>query len=510
MSTRPAKQPNQDNRASIATTGYDSLCRHFRRISHFEHFSALGDWDQATMMPLGGGESRAEAMAELALHIHALKTEPGLDERLQAAASEPLDEGQRANLREMQYQFHQASLVPGELVQEKTRLGYLCENAWREQRMNNDWRGFRPNLEAVMALTREEAQIRGEAQGIAPYDALLERFEPGMSSARLEQCFGELGLWLPGLIQEVVDRQAREPESRLEGQYPRQGQEALGREVMALLGFDFNQGRLDVSGHPFCGGVPGDIRLTTRYDESDFTSALMGIIHETGHARYEQGLPKAWRGQPAGLARSMGLHESQSLFFEMQIGRSAAFLGLLQPGIAQHLGGRFDTSQLTNGYTRVHPGRIRVDADEVTYPCHILLRFEAEKALIDGSLRVAELPDFWSAKMQQLLGINTDGDYRNGCMQDIHWTLGELGYFPSYTLGAMYAAQFRFTMEEQLGNLDALIASGNLAPIVDWLAQNVWSRGSLYETDELIRRATGEALNARHLQRHLRQRYLGS
>ncbi|MGL4219043.1 MAG: carboxypeptidase M32, partial [Shewanella sp.] len=465
------------------TPSYDKLTAHFQKISHFEHFSALGDWDQAAMMPLGGGSERGDAMAELALHIHTLKTAPHLGDNLALAAQEVLTSEQHANLREMQYQYRQATLVPGELVQAKTKMAYQCENAWREQRKNNDWQGFKPNLKAIIALAREEALIRAQAQNISPYDALLDKFEPGMTTAKLEQTFGNLKTWLPTLIQNVLEKQACEPTLKLNGPFDIMAQQTLGRDVMAYLGFDFNHGRLDISSHPFCGGVPSDVRITTRYNQADFSSAIMGIVHETGHARYEQGLPKQWRGQPAGLARSMGVHESQSLFCEMQLGANPAFLRQLQPLINQHLGCEFSAQDLARHYTRVNPGLIRVDADEVTYPCHILLRFEAEKAFIDGSLSVDDLPDFWSSQMQQLLGINTEGNYRDGCMQDIHWAVGELGYFPSYTLGAMYAAQCRFAMERSLGPIENLIDKGRLSQVFDWLGKQIWSKGSLFTTD---------------------------
>lgn len=488
---------------------YQSLRKHFAQIAHFEHFNALGDWDQATMMPMGGSEGRSDAMATLAGHIHSMRTAPWLMDVIAQAEDEALSHIDRANLREMKRQCLEATAVPQSLVEAKTKAAYKCENAWRSQRNDNDWQGFKPNLEAVMTLVREEAAHRAAASGLAPYDTLLDKFEPGMTAAKIESTFAQVRQFLPGLIQEVCSRQTCEQQAAIEGPFDIQAQEAIGREIMQILGFDFNQGRLDVSSHPFCGGVPGDVRLTTRYRDDDFTGALLGIIHETGHARYEQGLPQALRGQPAGAARSMAVHESQSLFFEMQLGASQAFIEQITPNINRHFKRNFSAGQLIHQATRVKPGLIRVDADEVTYPCHILLRFEAEKALVDGSLTVADLPDFWSAQMQQLLGINTDGDYRNGCMQDIHWTLGELGYFPSYTLGAMYAAQLRFAIEASLGPLDTLITKRQLDKVFAWLNTNIWSQGSLLETDALISAATGEPLNARYLERHLRQRYLG-
>lgn len=486
---------------------YSKLSQHFQKISHFEHLSALGDWDQATMMPSGGSEARGAAMAELAGHIHELKTADFIEETLNLAADEVLNIEQAANLREMQYQYFQANIVPASLVQSKTQLAYQCEHAWRVQRKNNDWQGFKPNLEALITLVREEAAIRAQAQNIPPYDALLSKFEPGMTTRRLEKVFGSLKSWLPQMITQVQADQLNDLKVAIPS-FSAEKQEALGRDVMSFLGFDFTQGRLDTSSHPFCGGVPGDIRLTTRFDETDFTQGLMGVIHETGHARYEQGLPKQWRGQPVGGHRSMAIHESQSLFCEMQLGRGAGFLSQLEPLISQHLGTGLDTQALTKLYTRVEPGFIRVDADEVTYPCHILLRFEAEKGLVDGNLAVADLPDFWAENMQNLLGVDTRGNYQNGCMQDIHWAVGELGYFPSYTLGAMYAAQFRYAIEKSLGSVDALVAQGKIQVIFDWLEQNIWSKGCLLSTDELVKQATGELLNPEYFKRHLEQRYL--
>ncbi|WOT05745.1 carboxypeptidase M32 [Shewanella youngdeokensis] len=490
-----------------ANKNYQQLCEHFQNISHFEHLSALGDWDQAAMMPTGGGEARGAAMATLAKHIHSLKTAPMLEDTIAAAEQESLSGEQQANLREIRYQFQQANIVPGSLVEAKTKAAYHCEQAWREQRSQNDWQGFKPNLENVLALTKEEANIRAAALNISPYDALLDKFEPGMTSARLEQIFGGLKLWLPSLIEQVQDQQQHQPSYAI-AQAASDAQALLSRDVMTLLEFDFNHGRLDTSSHPFCGGVPSDVRLTTRYDVADFTSGLMGVVHETGHAKYEQGLPHKWRGQPAGNARSMAIHESQSLFCEMQLGRGSAFLKQLQPQLKQRLDCNLSHEQLLNIYSKVSPGHIRVDADEVTYPCHILLRFEAEKAIVSNQLAVADLPDFWSQQMQSLLGINTDGDYKNGCMQDIHWAVGEMGYFPSYTLGAMYAAQFKAAIERQLGSIEDLVANGKLSTIMGWLNHNIWSKGSLLTTDELVQHATGDTLNPAHFKQHLIERYL--
>jgi len=327
----------------------------------------------------------------------------------------------------------------------------------------------------------------------------------------IDRIFSAVKQWLPGLISAVMDKQSHEHVLPPQGSFPVEQQRQLGLSVMKLLGFDFDAGRLDVSVHPFCGGVPEDVRITTRYREDDFMQSLMGIIHETGHARYEQGLPHALLHLPVGQARSMGIHESQSLSFEMQLGRNPAFLALIAPLIRQHLGEQpaFAADNLALLYSRVRPGFIRVDADELCYPAHIILRYEIEKALIEGEIEAEDIPALWDEKMQAYLGVDTRGNYRQGCLQDIHWTDGSFGYFPSYTLGAMYAAQYFAVMRRGMPDLDQRIAAGDLSAVTDWLQQHIWSQASQYSTAELIEQATGEALNPEYFRAHLQARYLG-
>ena len=346
--------------------------------------------------------------------------------------------------------------------------------------------------------------------GLSRYDSLLEQFEPGMRTAQLDPLFDGVKQWLPSLITQVQAKQANDVVIQPTGTFATERQKALGLAVMQLLGFDFNHGRLDVSVHPFCGGVSEDVRLTTRYDEHDVAQALMGVIHETGHARYEQGLPAQWRSLPVGQARSMGVHESQSLFFEMQLARHPAFIAQLAPMLVEQFGEQpaFSADNLAKLYTRVQPGLIRVDADEVTYPAHVMLRYEIERDLIEGKLAAKDLPERWDDLMQQYLGISTQGNYKDGCMQDIHWTDGSFGYFPSYTLGAMYAAQQAQAMQTELGSFDLLI-SQHLPSIFDWLQRNIWQHASLLETDQLITQACGQPLTAQAFKHHLEQRYLG-
>lgn len=489
---------------------YQSLTRTFTRLSRFQHLSAIAGWDMFAMMPPGGSTARGEALAELGVLQHQILTDKKVGDWLRNALQEELNDVEQANLREMTRQYQQAALLPESLVEAKALAGSKCEHAWRTQRPANDWAGFSANLKEVVKLSREEAKIRAQAKGCSPYDALLDIFEPDMTSARLDVLFADLKSWLPDLLQRVVDKQSRETLIAPVGPFPVATQRELGLEAMTLLGFDFNAGRLDVSAHPFCGGVPEDVRITTRYDENELLSALFGVVHETGHARYEQNLPRQWLGQPVALARSTAIHESQSLFFEMQLGRSEAFLKRLLPAIIQHFGAQpaFEESNFIAWNQRVKPGFIRVDADEVSYPAHVILRYEIERALINGEIEVDDIPALWHEKMQAWLGLSTEGNYRNGCMQDIHWTDGGFGYFPSYTLGAMYAAQLFQAARNALPGLDEAIAQGDFSALFDWLRQNIWQHGSRFSTSQLIEQATGEALNSRYFRQHLTARYL--
>ena len=487
---------------------YATLVSTFTKLYRYQHLAAIAGWDQAAMMPNKGNDARGAALAELAVLIHGTLTAPALAEAF-AGARAVVDPVERASVREMTRRWRAATVLPASLVERKSLAGSMCEHAWRTQRRANDWAGFLTNWQPVVECARQEAQLLAESTGLAPYDALVDRFEPGITSAMIEPIFTELKGWLPALTQEVSAKQATQKVIAAQGPFPIDKQRALGLEIMTLLGFDFDGGRLDVSTHPFCGGVAEDVRITTRYREDDFVQAMMGIVHETGHARYEQRLPRAWVCLPLGQARSMGVHESQSLSFEMQLGRSRPFLELITPLLQKHFGEQpaFTAENLARIYNRVDRGFIRVDADELTYPMHVILRFEIERALIEREIEPDDVPTLWDEKMRAYLGVDTRGNYTNGCLQDIHWTDGAFGYFPSYTLGALYAAQYFASIRAKHPDLDARIAQGNLAPIFDWLEDHIWSQASRWETDELIRRATGASLSTAHFERYLRARY---
>ena len=491
---------------------YQQLHQHFLKISHFNHLDAICSWDQAAVMPDGGNEARGAAMAELSVLIHQLTTAPQLADWIAAAETENLAAQERVSLAAIKRRWQQANQLPEDLVMAQSLANSTCEHAWREQRKNNDWQGFKTNLAKVVELAREEASIRAAGTSLSRYDAMLDLYEPGMNTNALDELFGEVKTWLPEFIQRAAEIQASQNLMVPQGPFAIEQQKELGLAAMQLLGFDFNHGRLDVSAHPFCGGVPSDVRITTRYDESDFMKALFGVIHETGHARYEQNLPAQWAGLPVGEARSMGVHESQSLFFEMQLARSPELTQLLAPLAAKILGREqdpaFSAANLYALNTRMKRDFIRVDADELTYPAHVILRYEIERALIEGDIEVDDIPALWNEKMQAYLGLSTEGNYRNGCMQDIHWAGGSFGYFPSYTLGAMYAAQEFAAAERAIPQLRQNIAAGNLSELFQWLKTNIWSQASLLSTDDLMIAATGEPLNARCFKAHLERRYL--
>ena len=500
------------NTRTRPTPAYTKLTAIHSRLYRLRHLADIVSWDRNVMMPRKGNAARAAAEAELAALIHGALTEPQLADLVVAADAEPLDDFERANLREIRRGWRDANALPEALVQRRALVCAACEHSWRSQRAANDWPGFLANFREVVAVAREEATLLGATSGLSRYDALLDRYEPGMRAREVDLLFADLKRWLPDLVRRVQGKQRQERVIRPRGPFPIAAQKALGLELMALLGFDFEAGRLDESAHPFSGGVPEDVRLTTRYAEGDFVPSLMGIIHETGHARYEQNLPRAWLGQPIGQARSFGIHESMSLSFEMQLARSRAFLTLLAPRIAAHFGAdpALAPDNLVPLMTRVAPGLIRVAADEITYPLHIILRYEIERPLIEGEIEAEEVPRLWDEKMAALLGCDTRGNYRDGCLQDVHWADGAFGYFPSYTLGAMYAAQWFACLGRDVPDLDRRVGQGDLAPVFDWMGAHIWSQASRWETPELAVRASGEALNPAHFRAHLERRYLGT
>lgn len=485
----------------------------------FHDVAVLGDtirllhWDQAAMMPAGGGGARAEQLARLSAMRHDRLVAPGLRDLLTEAEASPdgLDEWQRANLREMRRQADRASAVPGDLVAAHSKASTLCEGLWREARRADDFPMVMPRLQEVLDLTRQVGDARAAVLGGSQYEALLAQFEPDGRTAAIDALFDDLAAFLPGFLDDALARQESDgPIRRPEGPFDIARQEALCRDMARTVGLDFESARMDESAHPFSSGVPEDSRITVRYSEDDFGEALMASLHETGHVMYERGRPKGWRYQPVGDARGMVLHESQSLLVEMQVCRSRTFYEWAAHRLRDAFDGAGDAWEADNLHraaTEVRRGLIRVDADEVTYPAHVLLRYRLERAMLSGDLALADLPSAWNDGLHDLLGIRPPDD-SNGCLQDIHWYAGAWGYFPTYTLGALAAAQiFEAATAADAAILPA-IGRGDFVPLMAWLRGAVHGQGSRLSTEALLVDVTGRPLGTTAFKDHLRRRYL--
>ncbi len=490
---------------------YTRLADRFARIATLNEASAMLGWDAAAMMPAGGGAARGDQLAVLAGLAHGLLIAPAMGDDL-AAAEAGGDPWREANLRLMRHAYMRATAIPADLVEAAARANSACEKIWREARQASDFAMVAPALTEVLRLVRETAAALAPALGLSPYDSLMDGYQPDIGAADVAPIFARYEAFLAEALPQAEERQARAgAPTPLLGPFSADVQEALCRRLSQRAGLDYAHARLDRSAHPFCGGTPTDVRITTRYDEADCAQAIMGVLHETGHALYERGLPAAYARQPVGEAAGMAAHESQSLIMEMQACRSDAYLGWLGPQLHAAFGGDpapYAGANLARLWRRVERGTIRVNADEMTYPAHIILRFRLEQALVGGDLAVADLPGAWNDGLRALLGITPPND-AEGCLQDIHWYDGGFGYFPSYTLGAMTAAQLMAAARRVVPGLDAALAEGEHAPLLGWLRAHVHGQGSVLPFNELLREATGKPLDPGDFEAHLRARYLG-
>ncbi len=491
-------------------TAYARLQSRFARIATVNEAASMLGWDAAAMMPEGGGAARGDQLAVLAGLSHGMLTEPATADDLHDAAADGAWD--TANLALMRHAHIRATALPADLVEATARANSACEKVWREARAQSDFPMVARHLTEVVSLTRQAAQALGPALGLSPYDALMDGFQPGIGAADVNPVFDRYVAFLTDALPRAEARQAAAPRPiPLPGPFPAEAQEVLCRDLSARAGLDFSHARLDRSTHPFCGGTPTDIRITTRYNEHDPAQALMGVLHETGHALYERGLPRDHARQPVGEAAGMGAHESQSLIIEMQACRSDGYLSWLGPQMQAAFGGHgaaYAPANLSRLWRRVERGLIRVDADEMTYPAHVILRFRLEQALIGGDLRVSDLPGAWQDGLHTLLGV-TPPDDAQGCLQDIHWYDGAFGYFPSYTLGAMAAAQLMAAARRDVPAIDAGLAAGDLSLLLGWLRTHVHNQGSRLGFNDLLRAATGKPLDPRDFEAHLTARYLG-
>lgn len=490
---------------------YAELRTRLREVANLAASSALLSWDQETYMPPAGAAARAEQLALMASLAHERRTHPRVGELIAACEQDAslAAPGTRtgADIREMRRDYDLATRLPTELVAALAKTTSEASEAWKAARQKSDFPAFLPWLDKVFALTRRKAECYGVPAGGELYDALLNEYEPGATAREIASVFTPLRARLSDLIRRVRDSRTKVSTRPLKVEIDPARQHAFGQWVIAQMGFDLAAGRLDVTTHPFCSGLAhGDTRLTTRYREEHFTDALYSTLHEMGHGLYEQGLPKGEHfGQPLAEAVSLGIHESQSRLWENFVGRSKAFWKWALPRSRRHFGkalSRFDARDFFAAVNTVKPSLIRVEADEGTYNLHVMIRFEIERGLLGGSISTRDLPAEWNRRYMDYLGLDVPDD-RRGCMQDVHWSFGLIGYFPTYTLGNLYAAQFWDKAADDADDLNRLIGKGRFAPLLEWLRANIHRHGKRYRATELCRRVTGRPLSAEPLLAHL-------
>ncbi len=469
-----------------------------QEIALLSSIEATLDWDQETYAPPSSVTFRAKQSSHLAGKIHALKTAPSFQEQLQVADLTP------ANRRELQHQYDRATKLPQELVERASETASLAKAAWMEAREKNDFPTFAPHLEKLLEIAREQADHWGYEE--EPYDALLAEYERGAKTSEVATLFDSISSDLAEIAATAVEKSKSIPQDFLYGPAPVANQIILNREVAESLGFDFQSGRIDTTAHPFCTTLgPHDVRLTTRYDENDFLSSLFGVMHETGHGLYEQGLPADDFHLPSGQAVSLGIHESQSRLWENHVGRSEAFWQRWLPRAQElfpHLK-KISFEDFMTAINRAAYSAIRVEADEATYDLHILLRFKLERALLSGELEVADIPAAWNETFASFFGFHPQND-AEGCLQDIHWSMGGLGYFATYSLGNINAAQlFHTAMKDTRADFQ----KGDFIPLLSWMQKQVHAHGSIHFPQDLMIQATGSSTSPEAYLNHLRSRF---
>jgi len=491
---------------------YKDLEKKYKEISLLYEAIGILHWDRSTFMPKKSIDGRTDQLTNLYVLSHKmLKDKKFYNYIKKSEKIKKLNNWEKKNLKLIKKEYRLNSVLDKKLLEKISKATSNCEMQWRVSKENNNFNSIVPYLEEVIKLRKIEAKIKSKVLNCSLYDALLNDYEDDLNSDKIDKIFNQLTSFLPSLLKEVLDFQKKNKKIiHIKDKISKTFQEKLGRLLMKKIGFDFLYGRLDVSMHPFCGGAYKDSRITTRYNEKNFVESLMGVLHETGHALYNLGLPEKWKYQPVGSALGTVVHESQSLFMEMQICRSYEFLKFASPFIKKIFnkkGKKWEAKNLYKIYTFVKPSFIRVDADEVTYPLHVIIRYKIEKDIIEGNIKVREIPSIWNMYMKKYLGIKPKNN-KEGCLQDIHWFDGTFGYFPTYTLGALYAAQLFATAKKVIPTLGDQITKGKFDKLIKWLRYNVHTRGSLCNSGELIKNITREELNIEYFKKHLINRYL--
>ena len=492
---------------------YQELLQRTRELALIGSSSAVLGWDQEVNMPAKGAEWRAEQQAYLSGLAHRKGTDPAIDDLLRTIeesdlVSDPLSDA-AVNVREWRREYDRATKLPTEFVEEFSRTASLAQHVWAEARAKADFSLYAPKLGELIELTKQKAEYYGYDD--QPYDALLEGFEPGEKTENVKRLFAGLREELVPFLQELVNA-PKQPDPTIveERDYPVERQRILGEMASAAFGLDYASARLDVSTHPFSTNLgPGDQRITTRFAPRNFGDSFFSILHETGHALYEQNLPDEFFGLPRGEAVSLGIHESQSRTWENLVGRSEAYWRYFYPITRQMFPKTLADVSMEEFHFAVNavkPGYIRVDADEVTYNLHIMLRFEIEQAIINEGLPVEDIPATWNALFKEYLGLDVPDDSK-GVLQDIHWSFGAIGYFPTYALGNLYGAQFFAQARKDIPDLDDQFAAGNFEPLLNWLREHIYQHGMRYRAHELVQVITGEALSYKPLMSYLRDKY---
>jgi carboxypeptidase Taq len=484
------------------------LVRRLKRADLHGTILGLLQWDEQVNLPPDSGDRRAEQLALMAELHHRTIADPAIGSLLQTleAQGESLEPDGRVIVRHTRRDYDRATRLPPEFIAEKAALDSEAFHAWRHARAASDFARFESFLRRQLEATRREAEYVG--WGDRAYDYCIDRHDPGMTTALIDGWFTELRRELVPLVREITQSSVRPRPGLLQG-FPIAGQEAFLKEVTTALGFNYCRGRIDVAVHPFCSGDASDARLTTRYSENEPLDALFSAIHETGHGLYEQGLPIEHLGTPLGQAVGMAIHESQSRLWENQVGRSEAFWRHFEPRLRAAFPGKLDSvssDELFLAINEVRLNPIRVESDEVTYNLHILLRFDLERRLFAGELAVRDLPEAWNALCRELLGLTPRND-AEGVLQDVHWSGGAFGYFPSYCLGNMIAAQLWHTVRRELPDLEVSFARGDFSSLLGWLRERIHRHGKRYDTRTLVRQVTGDDLSPAHVVRYLRERY---
>lgn len=488
---------------------YQQLTAEVRNVAMLDSIGAVLGWDQETYLPTRGVDHRSEQQAMLAGMSHERFTSPRVGELLAATATHPqMKETQSdvaANFREIKRLYDRASKLPSSLVEELTRTAVRAQSAWVTAKSKSDFATFEPWLNKLLDLKRQEAKCIGFDSN--PYDALLDAYEPGETAAGVQKVFDSFRPRLVELVGKIVDSGKQAPVELLERKFPIPQQDQLSRQAAAAVGFDFNSGRIDVTVHPFCTGIgPGDTRMTTRFDENGFGNAFFSVLHETGHALYEQGLPKDKSfGLPVADAISLGIHESQSRMWENLVGRSRAFWKFFFPKVKEAFGqtvADISPDQWLFAINDVRTSLIRTESDETTYNLHVMLRFEIEQAMLSGQIQAHDIPAAWNERMKKYIGLTPPDDAR-GCLQDVHWSHGSLGYFPTYALGNLYAAQFFEQAQKDLGDLEGPFSRGEFGSLLGWLREKIHRHGKRFTARQLVRQVTNSDLSADPLMRRL-------